>query len=373
MNRLNQLSFRVKISVLVFLTTFTFFMGFILLEDLLILRELIQKTEGWDGSRRLIRLVFAFCFSTLTAVITAFSFNIFYASLRNLIHFIQSWREDGSREDIQITRNDEIGSLIRSLQIALYQEDERSEKKARKAIFQEKYYLTNHIQKHITTLPLKRIPGLDISLFPKNSRNPAQDYIQLVRTDQGCIGIIAGFDAAGVRENSFKASIHSIFRFIHNLPNKDGNGIFKSIAESLDNDSVGLLNLSLFHLESQTGEINYYIWQDCPILIWSEAGVRELDKSPGKNLPDKPDLNESFHSQLEENEWLILLSDRILKTIHLTGSQFAKELNRRVFEVENVNAKNSREITLAIANHVSKRYGKKALDKLGLICIKRSN
>lgn len=373
MNRLNQLSYRAKISILVFLTSFTFFMAFILLEDLLILKEILQKAEGWDGSRRSVRLIFGLCFSTLTAVITALSFNIFYGSLRNLIHFIQSWREDGKREEIQVTRNDEIGSLIRSLQIALYQEDERSEQKSRKAVAQEKIFLTNHIQQHIGGIPLKKIPHLDISLFPRASRSPSQDYVQLVKTDDGCMGIVTGFDAPGVRENSFKASIHSVFRFISHLPDKKGNHILRALRESFQTDSVGLLNLTLFHLNSESGELHYGNWQNCPMLVWSDVGVRELEKPPGRSLVDRSDMDEFFHYQMEENEWLIVLSDRILKTIHLTGSQFAKELNRRVFEVENSDLKNTKDITLAIANHITKRYGRKALDKLGLICIKRTN
>lgn len=368
---MRNLSFRTKVSILVFLTSFTFFMGFILIEDLLILKPFLKEMEGWDKSRRLVRLIFGLCFSILTASITAYSFNFFYGSLRNLIHFIQSWREDGNREDIQITRNDEIGSLVRSLQIALYQEDERTEQKIKKSILQEKRRLYISLHERIETFPLKKIPGLDISLFPKSTKNLSNDYMQIIPTDDGCIGILMGFETPGVRETAFKKSVHSIFRYIQNSGQTKGYSIFKAIADTLEIGELGLLNLSLFHLDAETGDLNYFSWQDTPPFIRGEMGIRELEKSSLKHVPQGEREEESFHANLAVNETLFWISDRLLKKIHLTGKQVLNELDRRIFQEES-HSSNTRTTTLGIANHISKRYGKKALERLGIIAIRRT-
>jgi Arg-Lys translocation region protein phosphatase len=372
MNQLNRLSFRTKVSILVFLTTFTFFMGFILIEDLIILAPLIKGTEGWDGTRRAARLGFAFCFSILSAMITAFSFNIFYSSLRNLINFIQNWREESQEDDIQITRNDEIGNLIRSLQIIFYQEKEKADQRAEVAVQTEKQRISAILQADQPRAKLKKIPGLDISLFPNASKNPNSDCLQIIPTKEGCFGILGGFESAGILESAFKTRLNAMISVLQNLPDKKGTTLLKILTKSLDQNPTSLLNLSLFHLDQETGELNYLSWQSIPLMVLGEYGLKELEKGFGNHAPLGNGLEESYRLDVQENEFLILFSDRILKPIHLTGKQFVAELNRRLFE-DGSSYANTRELTLAIANLVSRRYGRKALDNLGLIIVRRSS
>lgn len=372
MNQLNTLSFRAKISILVFLTTFTFFMGFILIEDLLILAPLLKAAEGWDGNRRAIRLIFALGFSVFSALITGFSLNIFYASLKNLIDFIQRWREETDTEEIQVTRNDEIGNLIRSLQIAFFQEKERADRRAETLVQSEKKKISLSIQTLQPKIRLKKIPGLDISFFPNYSKNPDSDTLHLIPTNQGCLGLIGGFESIGILETAYKARINAMMSVLHNFPDKKGSTALNVLRKTLNHNPVSLLNLSIFQLDQESGELNYLSWQNIPLLIYGEYGLKELEKGVGNYAPLGEGLDENFRTEVQENEFLILISDRILKSIHLTGSQFVHEINRRIFDEGSIYT-NTRELTLAIANHISKRYGKKALDSLGLIIIRRSS
>jgi Arg-Lys translocation region protein phosphatase len=347
-------------------------MGFILIEDLVILAPLLKATEGWDGTRRVVRLVFALCFSVFTALIAAYSLNLFYANLRNLIDFIQSWREERGTEEIQVTRNDEIGNLIRSLQIAFFQEKERADQRAETAIQAEKKKVSILIQSTQPKIKLKKIPGLDISIFPNYSKNPNSDSVHLIPTNQGCLGLIGGFESVGILETTYKARMNAMISLLHNLPDKKGITPLNILRKTLNHNPASLLNLSLFQLDQESGELNYLSWQNIPILIHGEYGIKELEKGLGTYAPLGEGLDENFRTEVQENESLILISDRILKSIHLTGSQFVQELNKRVFD-ENSIYTNTRELTIAIANYISRRYGKKALDSLGLIIVRRSS
>jgi len=364
------LSFRLKIAILVFLVTLTFFMLFLLVEDFLIFKDLL-KASGWHAARRGIRLGFGFAFSLLVAVSTYFSFHIFYENLHNLIRFIQSWKANEEREEIPIRRNDEIGNLFRSLQIAIYQEDEKREKMIQKTVQSELARLTRQIQEGIRSIPPERVEGLDISIFPKTTQKPFQDLVQIVKTEDGCLGVVAGFDSVGVLESSFKSDLSSILYFLYHLQTKRSNEVFPAIFSGFSSMPDRNLNATIFTIHSGTGELQYICHQEIPPIVWSEEGTRELDR-PLRRFLEKGKTNVSSvqNSVLYEKEHLLIVSDRILKPIQLSATQFVNELKQRIFHIDSIHS-NSRELTISIANHIAKRYGKKALDRLGIIAIKR--
>lgn len=350
-------------------------MGFILIEDMVVLAPFFQEARGWNGTHRLTRLVFGLCFSILTAVITSLSFNFFYMNLSRLVNFIQTWHEESRESDdreIPITRNDEIGSIIRSLQISLFQEKEKNDRKIEESLRQERMQIATSIHSDISRVRLRKIPGMDVSLFPNTSQNPSSDYFHILPTTDGCLGILAGFEKTGLLESAYKSKIHAMMSILHHCKSSDANSVLRTLSQALNENPIPFLNLSLFHFDRETGELNYQGWQEMPYLVFGSQGLRELERGSAKHAPLGDGLEDFYRTTIQNEDYLILVSDRILSTIHLTGKQFAEELRRRVFDSPSPFA-NTRALTIGIANHVSRYYGKRALGNLGLMVIKRSS
>jgi Arg-Lys translocation region protein phosphatase len=369
-----KLSFRYKVTILVFLVSFIFYMAFILVEDLLILAPIFKNSQGFEHSRRGIRLLFGLCFSILIATITAFAFNMFYSSLNHLISILQNWTNDDHEDHaILISSNDELGNLTRSLQLTIFQEKEKAKKESYEQYTKDLKKQVKNIHSTYSEIHLKKIKNLDISLFPKSPINPNLDYFNLIPTKQGCFGLMAGFDTAGIMENSYKSRLHGILTFIESA-SKNSTFQIRDVINTLELNPVPRLNCILFDLHSDTGELNYTSWKQSSGFIIGEQGIRELEKGNSLYVPIGGEsldlLSEVYRSELQEGETLVILSDLILSNKKILSSSFWMAFEREISERKYLTS-NTRETTISIAKWCARKYGKISLEQLGILAIRR--
>lgn len=368
---IENLSFRLKVAIIVFLITFTFFMGFVLIEDLLIFKGLLKEQANWENTKRGLRVSFGFLFSVIISAISYASFNYFYSILRNMLDLVRAWIQSQKAETLTIQRKDEVGSFLRSLQILLYQEEEKNEKFIQKAIIQNQIQTMNQMMEAIPKFKLRKVHGLDFSILPSVFRNPQQDIVELISFNQGLLGILTGSDSIGFLELQTKLAFATLSKFLSLNPEQDLNQCFNSLNQILSKPPSPYWNYTCFTIDKDSGILNYISCQQIPFLVWGENGVRELDTIP-EVFVDKEGIHSDkiYNAQIFEKEWLLLFSDRILKITQLNPGQFIQELKHRILNMESVHS-SSRELLLSIAKHFSKRYGKKCLDYLAVVAIRR--
>ncbi|WCL48508.1 Arg-Lys translocation region protein phosphatase RktP [Leptospira sp. GIMC2001] len=372
MNQIDQLSFRYKISLIVFFMTFSFFVGFILIEDFAIFNELFNQQGSNFASKRGIRIFFGFCFSILTAVITAISFNLFYASLNRLILLIRSWMEDDSEEEITISREDEIGKLTRSLQLTLFQEREKSETRALEIHRLENTKILMEIQSSYAQVRLNRIKGLDISVFPNFNKNPDSDYMKIVTTDSGCIVVIAGFETSGILENSYKSRLDGMFSLIEAMKDSTPNHMLTYVLSNLVKSQLPGLKLSIFSIDSSDGKLEFGTWQHLPIFIVGRDSVRPLSSTDDIQFPLRENEIYTEITNIEKDEDVILVSDKLLRVTKESQKQITNLITNLLLPNKNGIASNSRETTLKIAKYFAKKFGRNALDSLEIVAVRRT-
>lgn len=371
--RLEKISFRYKITILVFLVSIIFYMAFILIEDLLVLAPIFKNVEGFESSRRGIRLVFGICFSILIAIITAFSFNIFYDSLNHLISILQNWNSDEDTAN-DFTVDDELGSIARSLKLTIFQERENAENSAYEKHSKELSNLATNIHLTYSDIQLKKMKRIDASVFPSKSKNPNMDYFNIIPNVNGCLGIMAGFEQSGIHENSYKARLHGIMTMAE-AASKNGHPIhLRDLILSLELNPTALLNAFIFDYHSLTGELTYTSWKLSSGYIIGEQNVRELEIGSSLHVPfggEALDLtSEVFKIQLEEGETFILLSDQITSRNKINRYSFQSALQRELSE-RKYRTSNTRETSISIAKWILAKYKKGSLDDTGILAIRR--
>jgi len=371
--RLEKLSFRYKITILVFLVSIIFYMAFILIEDLLVFAPIFKNVDGFESSRRGIRLAFGMCFSVLIAIITAFSFNLFYDSLNNLIVILQNWNHD-SESNNDFTANDELGDLARSLKLTIFQERENAEIAAFEHHQNDLRNLASNIQSTYSNIQLKKMKRIDASVFPSKSKNPNMDYFNIIPNANGCLGMMAGFEQSGINENSYKARLHGIMTLAEAASKNSHQIQLKDLILSIELNPTSLLNAFIFDYHSLTGELSYTSWKLSSGYIINEQNVRELESGSNLHVPFGGEAlnltSEIFKEQLEEGETFVLLSDQITSKHAINRFSFISSLKRELSE-RKYRTSNSRETSISIAKWVLGKYGKKSLEDLGIIAIRR--
>lgn len=423
MDFFSKLNFRAKISILVFFLSITFFLLFIVIEDSLLLKEYYALAKAPVFPKKEFRIFFGLGFSLLSAIFTAFSFNLFYSGIQRLVQVLQSWtqstQDTGDSEQSETeedfdwdffdigrskNRNDEFASISRALQLAVFQERARFEKKMDNRIASAKKQTARKILDLISPIPTEKIPGLDISLFPVPGSSGEHDQITILRWESGCLGSCFGFPTQGVNESAWKVRWNGILSFLQNSEKNeiqwmaDQNLSFESrqsrfekrsrasigsILKSIQPWENSWLNLTLFTLDENTGHGFYSHWQEIPLVHirggkirpWEKIGNKYLDSRKRTNQPLEPGkLPEGWEPssfRMEKNDSLMVFSDRILSYTHLNGDQFLQELERTV--LAGPERRNTRDLSIAIGRYLTKRYGKGILPYLAFLIIRKTS
>ncbi|PJZ55204.1 Arg-Lys translocation region protein phosphatase RktP [Leptospira adleri] len=355
---------KLKLPVAVFVLSFLFFLVYTVTDDI-ILKSPLGQNKAISLS---IRLAISLSFSTLLASLVFYSVKMIYASMRSLVTLVQDWGSDVYEETPVAERDDEIGELVRAFRLKFFQQKELEAHPAQETVDERTREIADSIQRAFYRIQLPKIRNIDVSLFPRMSGDSNCDYVNVIPTADGCIGVLAGFPSPGVLESAFKARLEGIFSLAN-----EGNGIrgeewiFK-IGKILSKMPIPFLNLSLFYLETKTGELGYVSFQEMTPFTYKNEELIPFEKSKIRYFDYKAAELDLKKVTLKIGEYWILTSDRIYSAIGIPSSEFTKQLQS---SLSGKKFSNSRDLVLDCGRIIEKRYGKNVLETSSILAVTR--
>ncbi|MDV6234859.1 Arg-Lys translocation region protein phosphatase [Leptospira ellisii] len=362
---LARLPSKLKLPIAVFVLSFLFFLLYTVLDDI-ILKSPMGQNKAVSLS---IRLALSVSFSLLLSSLVFYSVKLIYASMRGLVTLVQDWGSDVYEETPVAERDDEIGELVRAFRIKFFQQKELEGNDSQEVSEARSRELSDGIQRSFYRIQLPKIRNVDISLFPRMSSESNCDYVNVIPTGDGCAGVLAGFSSPGILESAFKARLEGIFSLAAETPSVRGEELIFKIGKTLSKMPVPFLNLSLFYLETRTGELGYVCFQELsPFLFRNDEVIVLEKKSKAKFFDYKPGELNLQKTTLRLGEILLLTSDRTFSAIGIPSGEFVKQFQNAL------NGKkypNSRDVILDCGRVIERRYGKNVLDTSALLAVGR--
>ncbi|WP_061248794.1 Arg-Lys translocation region protein phosphatase RktP [Leptospira alstonii] len=353
---------KLKLSVAVFVLSFLFFLIYTVTDDI-ILKSPLGQQKAISLS---IRLAISISFSTLLASLVFYSVKLIYSSMRSLVTLVQDWGSDVYEETPVAERDDEIGELVRAFRLKFFQQKELENNPSEETLDERTKEIANSIQRAFYRIQLPKIRNLDVSLFPRMSGNSNCDYVSVIPSADGCVGILAGFSSPGVLESAFKARLEGIFSLANETDTIPGEELVLKIGKILSKMPVPFLNLSIFYLKTKTGELGSVHFQELPAFVYKNEKLNSLEKTKVRFFDYKTIDLEVKKIFLKMGEYWILISDRTL--VGVTSSEFTKQLQN---DLAGKNFQNSRDLILDCGRILEKKYGKNILETIALLAITR--
>ncbi|MBE8400829.1 Arg-Lys translocation region protein phosphatase RktP [Leptospira borgpetersenii] len=356
---------KLKLSIAVFVLSFLFFLIYTVTDDLILKSPLGQQ----KAIALSIRLAISVSFSTLLASFVFYSVKLIYSSMRSLVTLVQDWGNDDVYEETPVAeRNDEIGELVRAFRLKFFQQKELEDAPSQEALGERTKELSDSIQRAFYRIHLPKIQNLDVSLLPRMSGNSNCDYVNVIPSMDGCVGVLAGFPSFGVLESAFKARLEGIFSLANEAGGIRGEELIFKIGKILSKMPVPFLNLSLFYLITKTGELGFIHFQELPAFVYKNGELNSLEKTKARYFNYKAIDLDVKKTILKMGEYWILVSDRTYSTIGVSGSEFTKQLQDTL---EGKNLQNSRDLVLNCGRILEQKFGKQILETSALLAVAR--
>lgn len=318
-----------------------------------------------------IRLALSVSFSLFLSSLVFYSVKLIYASMRGLVTLVQDWGSDVYEETPVAEQDDEIGELVRAFRIKFFQQKQLEGNDSQELSQTRSRELSDGIQRAFYRIQLPKIRNVDISLFPRMSSESNCDYVNVIPTGDGCAGVLAGFSSPGVLESAFKARLEGIVSLAAETPSIRGEELIFKIAKTLSKMPVPFLNLSLFYLETRTGDLGYVCFQELsPFLFRNDEVIVLEKKSKSKYFDYKPGDINLQKTTLRFGEILLLTSDRTFSAIGIPSGEFVRQFQN------SLNGKkypNSRDVILDCGRTLERRYGKNVLETSALLAVGRKH
>lgn len=361
---LNKIPSKLKLPIAVFVLSFLFFLVYTVADDI-ILKSPLGQEKAVSLS---IRLALSISFSTLLASLVFYSVKLIYASMRSLVTLVQDWGSDVYEEHPVAERDDEIGELVRAFRLKFFQQKEMEDEPAQEALGERAREIADSVQRAFYRIQLPKIRNLDVSLFPRMSGDSICDFVNVIPSADGCVGILAGFPTPGVLESAFKARLEGIFSLANETSGLRGEELVFKIGKILSKMPIPFLNLSLFYLETKTGELGYVHFQELPAFVYKNETLNALEKTKVRYFDYKAVELDLKKTVLKTGEYWILASDRIYSAIGIPSSEFTKQFQTAL---AGKNFQNSRDLVLDCGRIIEKRYGKNVLESSALLAVTR--
>ncbi|MDL5244638.1 Arg-Lys translocation region protein phosphatase RktP [Leptospira weilii] len=356
---------KLKLSIAVFVLSLLFFLIYTVTDDI-ILKSPLGEQKAIALS---IRLAISISFSTLLASLVFYSVKLIYSSMHSLVTLVQDWGNDDVYEETPVAeRNDEIGELVRAFRLKFFQQKELEDTPSQEALGEKTKELSDSIQRAFYRIHLPKIQNLDISLLPRMSGNSNCDYVNVIPSMDGCVGILAGFPHPGVLESAFKARLEGIFSLANETGGIRGEELILKIGKILSKMPVPFLSLSLFHLITKTGELGFVHFQELPAFVYKNGELNSLEKTKVRYFDYKAIDLDVKKTALKMGEYWILVSDRTYSAIGVSDSEFTEQLQS---SLAGKDPKNSRDLVLHCGRILEKKYGKQILETSALLAVAR--
>ncbi|MCG6167756.1 Arg-Lys translocation region protein phosphatase [Leptospira sp. FAT2] len=361
---LNKIPSKLKLPIAVFVLSFLFFLIYTVADDI-ILKSPLGQNKAISLS---IRLAFALSFSMLLASLVFYSVKLIYASMRSLVTLVQDWGSDVYEEHPVADRDDEIGELVRAFRLKFFQQKEMEDEPAQEAMNERTREIADSVQRAFYRIQLPKIRNLDVSLFPRMSGDSNCDYVNVIPSADGCVGILAGFPSPGVLESAFKARLEGILSLANETSGVRGEEMVLKIGKILSKMPIPFLNLSLFYLVAKTGELGWIHFQELPAFVYKNETLNAFEKTKVRYFDYKAVDLDLKKTTLKAGEYWILVSDRIYSAIGIPSGEFTKQFETAL---AGKNFGNSRDLVLDCGRIIERRYGKDVLETSAFLAVAR--
>jgi Arg-Lys translocation region protein phosphatase len=364
---IKNLRIRVKIPILIGLLSFTLFLFHFLITEFALSH--FQNPAGKNTlTFKMLGLYMSLVFSSLLAGFTYYVLGYIYNIFKHAASEIQDL-DINSEDD---TDSSEEADFLRTLKLSLFQAQNSTsfQVEATKSQWEEGRSLL--ISRLMPDMELTKISGWDISIFPSLIRSSNSDYIHIIKTKDGFVGILAGFVETGITESAQKLFIHGLISAFKSTK-KTSVDVMSIIEYSLHELNLNNLKLSLFGLGEDKDKLQFLHFMDMPIFQFSQHGIQVIEGSGDDSWHALHPHEFSIADGIEIGDYLVWGTDRALKEFSLTSFEIMEEF---VDYLLDLSPKSSREMLLAIAKKMvamgKERHLINPMDNLSIIVVRRA-
>lgn len=215
---------------------------------------------------------------------------------------------------------------------------------------------------------MHKIRNLDITIFPRTSEDSSCDYGNVIPTADGCLGILAGFPNNGFLESGMKARIEGMISLAQETTGIRGEDLLYKLDRALRSTPIPYLNLTLFYIETRTGEIGFLQCQELPILIHRQNRTVSLEQPKRRFYDFRAASRDIQRTVLKQGEFIVVLSDRLKE---LAGGERKILLSKLQNWTAGKEFRNTRELVLDFGRWLEAEAGKKTLYKASILSVGR--
>lgn len=327
----DYISFRIKLTAVVFAATLLSFVLFLAVENYLWIRKVSSLFHSFFGfSFYAGRALIGVSLSILTALTVYIFSESFYNALRKFSHRIQHWSGSLSviaPKELHYEGADEIGEMMLYMDNAILRHESATKEKIRKSIERNNLSIAQRLEPYTPAITIHGLDIMEISYFPKEILAPYCDYTDIIETPSGYICIMAGFEQYSILGSIFKHRLNSIIYMSKlNLPLPEEE-IISRICSAVSTHPPENVSFSLFLVNGASNLVTYLHTAKTPALLISDRGITLIPA----NYHDYPKSTPEFtKTPLPAYAYLLLLSDRIHEYLDISVDQLLVELKERV-------------------------------------------
>lgn len=372
-----SISFRLRISILVFGLVLASFLFFFAIENFIWISNIKDpKGEVFPRNFFLGRFLIASSFSILAGLGSYVFTNNFYESLRHLSHLIQYWSKTLTPIDdnaIHLFQDSEVTQIISFFHKGIIANRQREEDRLIKSIELNNANIVDRLKPYLSEMELGGLNNLDASVFPNFTNNPRCDFVNIIETENGYLCILAGFEKLEILESIYKYKLQGILSLVKGMYFAKEEEILRNTMIAIQQAKIDNLNLSLFYVSNTSNHISYTLNQKTPLLLLTDQGLNTIYSEDIFYDFTKKEII-FLKAVFASPAYLIVLSDRIHELLDTTPNALVKELESEVFSKPKF--KNSKELLLQISLFLD-AFGrskgiKNTLEYLACIVIKKN-
>lgn len=367
-----------RIPTFIFAISLLTYIIFIITEDILMSKSPINSIGKIYAGKIFLAI-------SLSSISSLMSFVLIYSiqkSLKTLNLLITEWGQNLSDGDFQELEeeseeieDEEISEIARSFKIAVFQNKEREDSMVKDLLSLNTEKVSNNLQSELFTFPLKPIKRLDISVLPITSKNANCDFVSVIETANGCLGIMAGFQTNDIQEASMKFRLHGILSLAEKATSIPSDEILSYIDSAIRKIKISNLNITIFTLDSMSGELKTIQYQKNPIFLLQSDSVKTVQAN-GEFFNFERQVSQVKTSKISKGDSMIFVSDRILTPLNTNSATILNEIQKKI-KSESLQLKSSRDIILSIARNldtIGKSLGiRSILEILSIIVVKKKS
>ncbi|MCE9499270.1 MAG: hypothetical protein K8R21_01980, partial [Leptospira sp.] len=241
--------YKYRVPVFIFAISMLTFLIFIVTEDLFWAKESFKTNPG---KLYLGKIFIAISLSSLSSLISFVIVNTIDNSIKGLGGIIADWAENISEEsdlsesvDAEI-ENEEISEIARSFKIATLQNKDREDNMVKELLSIHSSDTANSLQSFLFQVDLAQIRKFDVSIFPKVSENASCDFVSVMETSAGCIGMMAGFPHADAVEVGVKFRLDGVLSGLSKVNDVSAVDLISAAEFAVRKIRAQNMNLSMF-------------------------------------------------------------------------------------------------------------------------------